>query len=83
MFIFQKQYNFLEMLSGVHKSFKITKPNKFSNVQFFLKLLLTMVAINFRIYLPKFLTKKNYSQFYCDGLNPYCFGGWLGLMGAD
>ena len=19
----------------------------------------------------------------CDGLNPYCFGGWLGLMGAD
>ena len=19
----------------------------------------------------------------CDGLNPYCFGGWLGLMRAD
>ena len=64
MFIFQKQQTAIEMLSGVHGNFKVTKPSKFSGVQFFLKPWLTMVTINFRAYLTVFPTKKYiyYSQ---------------------
>ena len=59
MFTFQKQQDFMEIFSGVHGGFKITKPNRFSNVQRILKPWLTMVAINFRTYLMVFPTEKN------------------------
>ena len=49
----------MEILSGIHGNFKITKPSRFSNVQFFLKPWLTMVTINFRIYPTVFPIKKN------------------------
>ena len=58
MFLFQKQQNSIKIPSGVHGGFKITKPNKFSNVQKYLKLWLTTVAINFRIYPIIFMLKK-------------------------
>ena len=44
----------MEIFSGVYGGFKVTKPNKFSNVQKVLKLWLTMVAINFWIYVTIF-----------------------------
>ena len=47
----------MEIPSGVHGGFKITKPNRFSDVQFFLKQWLTMVTINFRAYPPMFTIK--------------------------
>ena len=49
----------MELPSGVHGGFKITKPNKFSNVQKKLKPWLTMVTINFRAYPTIFPIKKN------------------------
>ena len=49
----------MEIFSGVHGNFKITKPSKFSNVQRILKPWLTMVAINFRAYSIVFPIKKN------------------------
>ena len=60
----------MEILSGVHGSFKITKPSRFSDVQGTLKPWLTMVTINFRAYLTVFLIKKIYILFaisYLDG----------------
>ena len=60
----------MEIPSGVHGSFKITKPNKFSNVQKKLKLWLTMVTINFRAYPIVFPIKKSKILFaisYLDG----------------
>ena len=48
----------MEIFSGVHGGFKITKPSRFPNVQVFLKPLLTMVAINFRVYFIIFPIKK-------------------------
>ena len=54
----------MEVPSGMHGNFKITKPNRFSNVQKYLKPWLTMVTIDFRAYLTLFLLKKQniYSQ---------------------
>ena len=60
----------MEIPSGVHGNFKVTKPNRFSNVQKNLKPWLTMVTINFRAYPIVFPTKKNKILFaisYLDG----------------
>ena len=60
----------MEIPSGVHGGFKVTKPSRFSGVQKFLKPWLTMVAINFRAYPTVFPTKKNKILFaisYLDG----------------
>ena len=66
----------MEIISGVHGSFKITKPNRFSSVQFFLKLCLTMVAINFRVYPIIFPTKKNKMLLAISYLNGAAFN-WV------
>ena len=58
MFIFQGQQNPMEILSGMHGGFRITKPSKFSGVQKILKLWLTIITINFRAYLTIFPTEK-------------------------
>ena len=58
MSIFQGQQNPMEIFSGVYGGFKITKLNKFSNVQRILKPWLTMVTINFRAYLTMFSIYK-------------------------
>ena len=66
----QGQQNPMEILSGVHGSFKITKPNRFSNVQKNLKLWVTMVTINFKIYPTVLLINKNkiiFAILYFDG----------------
>ena len=47
MSTFQKQQDPMEIPSGVHGGFKLTKPSKFSNVQRILKPWLMMVTINF------------------------------------
>ena len=60
----------MEIFSGVHRGFKITKPSRFSGVQGILKPWLTMVTINFRAYPTVFPTKKNKILFaisYLDG----------------
>ena len=49
----------METFSGVHGGFRLTKPNKFSNVQKSLKFWFTMVVINFKIYFIIFLTEEN------------------------
>ena len=60
----------MEIPSRVHGGFKITKHNRFSNVQKKLKPWLTMVAINFRTYLIVFPTDESKILFvisYFDG----------------
>ena len=58
----------MEIPSGVHGGFKVTKPNRFSNVQRILKPWLTMVTINFRVYPTVFPTKKKlFAISYFDG----------------
>ena len=59
MFTFQRQQNPMEIPSGVHGGFKITNPNKFSDVHRILKPWLTMLTINFRTYPTVFPTEKN------------------------
>ena len=49
----------MEIPSGVHGGLKITKRNRFSNVQEILKPWLTIMAINFRAYPIIFPTEKN------------------------
>ena len=66
----------MEIPSGVHGNFKITKPSKFSNVQKNLKPWLTMVAINFRVYPIVFPTKKNKMLFAISYLNGTIFS-WV------
>ena len=71
MFTSQEQQNFMEIPTGVHEGFKVTKPNRFSNVQRTLKPWLTMVAINFRVYPTVFPTKESKILFaisYLDGV---------------
>ena len=70
MSTFQGQKNHLEILSGVHGGFKVPKPSSVSGVQKTLKPWLTMVTINYRIYLTIFPTKENKMLFaisYLDG----------------
>ena len=60
----------MEIPSEVHGGLKVTKPSRFSNVQGTLKPWLTMVAINFRVYLTLFPTKESKILFaisYLDG----------------
>ena len=60
----------MEIPSGVHGNFKVTKPNRFSDVQGILKPWLTMVTINFRAYFTMFPTEENKILFaisYFDG----------------
>ena len=58
MFTSQGQQNPMEIPSGVHGGFKITKPSRFSGVQFFLKPWITIITINFRAYPTVFPIKK-------------------------
>ena len=70
MCTFQKQQNPMEIPSEVHGGLKITKPNRFSNVQGILKPCLTIITINFRTYPTIFPTEKNKILFaisYFDG----------------
>ena len=66
----------MEILSGVHGSFKVTKPSRFSGVQKILKPWLTMVTINFRVYPTVFPTKKNKILFAISYLNKTVFN-WV------
>ena len=70
MFTSQRQQNFMEIFSEMHGGFKLTKPNRFSKIQFFLKPWLTIITINFRVYPTVFPTEENKILFaisYLDG----------------
>ena len=66
----------MEIPSRVHGGFKVTKHNKFSNVQKILKPWLTIITINFRIYPTVFLTEKNKMLFAISYLNGTIFN-WV------
>ena len=76
MFIFQGQQDSMEILSGVHGNFKVTKPSRFSGVQKKLKLWLIIITINFRAYPTVFPMGKNKMLFAISYLNGTIFN-WV------
>ena len=75
MFIFQKQQNFMEIPSGVHGNFKITKPSRFSNVQFFFEIMVNNGSNQFSN-IPNGIPDKKKMLFAISYLNRIFFN-WV------